>query len=200
MLRKGKDVVLNDVMAFDLKLWDSQAVTRVTPDGTTVTPSDPGYRYGTNLLDANGEGTGAYVDLGFAVIPKAISNGAFPPGEFGTFPHPKSTLGMTTLPNALVNGLGVATYDTWSSSYERDGVNQDGDAFVDEGHDGLDNPEIYPGDSSESLKFGVDDPGEAETSPPYPHSLSGLKVIMRTIDFSTRQVRQTSVIKDFLPE
>jgi len=81
-------------------------------------------------------------------------------------------------------------YDTWTSFYERDGEDQDGDDVADEGTDGLDS----------DLINGVDDPGERETSPPYPVDLRGIEVRIRMMDFNTRQVRQVSVVGDFVPE
>ena len=62
MIRKGKDIVLSDVLGFDLQVWDPEAVIRVTDDGTAVAPSDPGYVSST----ATNATLGAYVDLGFA--------------------------------------------------------------------------------------------------------------------------------------
>ena len=47
---------------------------------------------------------------------------------------------------------------------------------------------------------GVDDAGERETSPPYPAPLRGIEVRIRVMDYSTRQVRQVSVVADFVPE
>ena len=61
---------------------------------------------------------------------------------------------------------------------------------TDEGTDGLDTDGIN----------GVDDPGERETSPPYPVDLRGIEVRIRMMDFNTRQVRQVSVVGDFVPE
>lgn len=197
MLRKGRDVVLNDVLSFDLQVWDPAAIVRGTTDGDIVVPSDPGYRRAINLAGAP---DGAFVDLGHAVPPKSIS--VLPAsfhGNFGGAPWTKSLLPLDGssggTPSGITNGFGCATFCSWSSTYERDGFNQDGDQFqgsalIDEGHDGLDNDGIN----------GVDDPGELETSPPYPHPLVGLKVTLRTLDFGTRQVRQTSVVQDFLSE
>ena len=53
------------------------------------------------------------------------------------------------------------TFDTWALSYERDGVNQNGNAIADEGTNGFDDDNLN----------GVDDPGERETIPPYPAAL-----------------------------
>jgi len=91
---------------------------------------------------------------------------------------------------ALTNNVTVHTYDTWSLYYERDGVDQDGDGVVDQGFDGVDNDGAN----------GVDDPGEYETSAPYPVPLRGIEASIRMMEFNTRQVRQVSVVSDFLPE
>ena len=82
-----------------------------------------------------------------------------------------------------------------ATSYERDGTNQDfaseGMATIfDEGTDGLDNDGIN----------GVDDPGERETSPPYPVPLRGIQVTIRLYEPGTRQVRQATVGADFIQE
>jgi len=46
----------------------------------------------------------------------------------------------------------------------------------------------------------VDDLGERETSPPYPHPRRGIQIIIRTLDPDSRQVRQITVTSDFTPE
>jgi hypothetical protein len=109
----------------------------------------------------------------------------------------------------------LATFGTWSTHYETDGLDQDGDAEsgspvdsltglfkadgidndgngviddgIDEGADGLDSDGAN----------GVDDPGERETSPPYLAPLRGLQVRFRMIEHDTRQVRQVTVETDF---
>lgn len=183
MLRRGKDVVLSDALAFDVQVWDPQAIVKVLNDGTAVSPNDPSYT--ASVVQTPYGSTGAYVDLGFAVRPKRMSPLPTGPtsyrGRFGGVPHTKSQ---------LWNNLN-ATYCTWSDHYEFDGWDQDNDDVVDEGRNGIDEA---------PHEFGVDDPSELETSPPYPHPLRGLKVTMRIMDSGTRQVRQSSVITDFLPE
>ena len=84
----------------------------------------------------------------------------------------------------------MATYDTWSFYYERDGVDQDGFYGADQGTDGFDNDGTN----------GVDDLCERETSPPYPVPLRGLQVRIRIYEPDTRQMRQTSVSANFVPE
>ncbi|MCP3694227.1 MAG: hypothetical protein GY917_18625, partial [Planctomycetaceae bacterium] len=80
-------------------------------------------------------------------------------------------------------------YHTWFLDYEYDGFNQDG-GVLDQGTNGLD----------DNASLGVDDLGERETSPPYPHPLRGIQIIIRTLDPDSRQVRQITVTSDFTPE
>jgi hypothetical protein len=89
------------------------------------------------------------------------------------------------------------TYDTWTLAYERDGINQDQDfdattmqPLIDDGNDGLDNNGVG----------GVDDASERETTPPYPHPLRGIQVRVRMYEPGTRQMRQATVIGDFISE
>jgi hypothetical protein len=84
---------------------------------------------------------------------------------------------------------GRRTYDTWTTHYEANGRNEDGDALVDEGTNGLDDD----GDGT------VDDAGELETSPPYPWPLRGIEVRIRCYEPSSRQVRQVTVRHTFVP-
>ena len=46
----------------------------------------------------------------------------------------------------------------------------------------------------------VDDPNERESRPPYPTPLRGIKVTIRVYEPSSKQVRQMTVVQDFLPE
>jgi hypothetical protein len=176
--RRGEDVILSNVLAFDVRVFDPQAALRgnnsVAASVTgTLQPGDAGY----NTAVANNHpvaGAGAYVDLDY-------SRYVAVPATSSLFSGP-----------GLQTGL-IATYDTWAASYERDGLNQDaatGNAINDQGTDGLDN------DSAN----GVDDRGEHETSPPYPFHLRGLEVKVRTYEPGTRQVQQGTVASDFIPE
>jgi hypothetical protein len=46
----------------------------------------------------------------------------------------------------------------------------------------------------------VDDPGEMETSAPYPAPLRGIQVKIRVFEPDSRQVREVTVVQDFLPK
>lgn len=169
----GNDVVLANIVAFDVRVYDPQAPL-ATGTSLALAPGDSGY---TTPAAGAEIGRGAFVDLNYAGS-NAISFYSGPPNT-------KSQ-------------LSTPTYDTWPFFYERDGVNQDGDALADEGTNGFDdggNP-------------APDDPSEYETMPPYPHPLTGFKfpglrgiqVRIRIVETDTRQVRQATVVSDFTPE
>src|SRR5439155_13948921 len=111
-------------------------------------------------------------------------------------PH-DSYAGAALAPGLYQQLLGL-TWDSWTLSYERDGINQDALAeaalslpvTIDEGTDGIDNDGLN----------GVDDAGERETVPPYPYALRGVQVRIRVYEPQTRQVRQATVESDFIPE
>ena len=180
MMRRGEDVVLSDVLAFDVQVYDPKAWVLLAADGSAVTPSDPGYTKAAVKPQALSVGT--FVDLGYGVPPKSGNAQLLLVlhGNFAVSPHFKSK---------LKNRDGRMTYCTWCDEYERDGFNQNG-GLVDEGTNGLDDDNTN----------GVDDVGELETMPPYPHPLRGITVKLRVMEFNTRQVRQTSVAVDFTPE
>ncbi len=182
------DLVLGDALAFDLRVYDPTAalLSVAGQPPYSLTPTDPGfYRLASQAPVADGRG--AYVDL-------AYGQGAFPlnsplQSRFSLLPHPKSQL------ERLLGGAPRVdlprVYCTWSSHYESDGIPQDG-MPVDQGTNGFDDNGGVPNV--------VDDRMEQETSPPYPAPLRGVEILLRAQEYSTRQVRQTSVIGDFLPE
>ena len=80
-------------------------------------------------------------------------------------------------------------YDTWSTHYESTGApglagapGRAINGFDDGGVNGI-----------------VDDDAERLTSPPYPHPLRGIQVKIRTFEPDSRQIREVTVIQDFLP-
>ncbi len=176
----GDDVILADVLAFDVRAYDPAAPIYVSGP-LSLAPGDPGYPpTGTPA------GEGAYVDLNFLRLS--------PPSNVSRFSHgpdPRAVTAMLGIRPFVDPSVSppVATYDTWPDIYERDGIDQDGDTLVDEGTNGIDDDNIN----------GVDDPGERETSPPYPYPLRGIQVTLRMVDYATRQVRQVSVVSDFVP-
>jgi prepilin-type N-terminal cleavage/methylation domain-containing protein len=186
--RLGEDIVLNNVIAFDVRVFDPDAPVRLVASGGSVTPGDPGF-----LAGSGAEAMGAYVDL-FWNRPL----GAGPSSPQGTFPPAGMTAfqsaGVFVCNSALPQGnllltTGSAVYDTWSTHYESNGIDENGNSFVDEGTNGLD-------DNANGL---VDEPLEAETSAPYPVPLRGIEVRIRCYEPSSRQVRQVTIRHTFVP-
>ena len=139
--RVSEDVILTDVIGFDVKVWDPSA-------------------------DA---GVGGYVDLG---------DGGAAPGD------PKSGL-------AGDPGSGIPfIYDTWSLHYEYDGRDQDSSGIPDQAINGFD-------DNENGI---VDDIMERETMPPYPVPLRGIQVKIRVFERASRQIREVTIVQDFLPK
>lgn len=168
--RAGEDIVIGNVLAFDVRVFDPTAKVRQSTLGVTVVPFDPTKGvavvpgdpgYATNLTEL---ASGAYIDMG-------VSNG----GTFNSM-NAKSQ-------------LQIATYDTWSDHYEFNGLDEDHDGIIDEKNNQLD-------DDSNGI---VDDSNERETSPPYAVPLRGVEVRIRIYDNSTRQVRQVTVRHTFVP-
>ncbi len=100
-------------------------------------------------------------------------------------PNPPETTGNSELE------LEFVCFDTWPLSYERDGIDQDGDGTTDQGFDGIDHA-VQGGTQN-----GIDDINERETSPPYNVAPKGIEVRIRMLEFGTGQVRQASVVGDF---
>ena len=69
-------------------------------------------------------------------------------------------------------------YDTWSTSYE---IGKRGTNGFDDNNDGV-----------------VDDPGEWEYPPPYSAPLRGIQVKIRVFDPDSRQVREITVVQEFV--
>jgi len=204
-LAMGEDVIMDQVIGFDMRVFDPQAKALTAPTGdTALTPADPGYesafRAGSRVV-----GLGAYVDLGYA-FPYTLTNNSATSvtqyqslSTFSWLPDPRSQLRTATLPGMLVATNqryfqfgNYRTYDTWTIEYERDGLNQNValNALIDEGQNGLD----------DNTTGGVDDTQESETAPPYPSPLRGFQVIVRAFQNSQQQMRQFTVSHDFTPE
>jgi type II secretory pathway pseudopilin PulG len=106
--RDGEDIVLTNVLAFDVKVFDPTAQNHASGNLGLV-PGDRGYAGSTNNT-----GIGAYVDLG---------RGAG--SRFGVAMNTKANLS------------GSPTYDTWSFDYEYggryvNGIDDNGDGVVDD--------------------------------------------------------------------
>lgn len=169
--RIAEDVILTNVIGFDVKVWDPGA-PRLRYQGRIIQPGDPGFAVafaawlgGTATI----AGRGAYVDLNYANDPTV-----------STFSGP----GTRPLDLPMV-------YDTWSFHYEHDGIDTDQDGVIDEGTDGFDNG---------GVAGIIDDLGEREAIAPYPVPLRGIQIKIRTFEPDSRQVREVTVVADFSPK
>ncbi len=202
--RIAEDVILTNVLGFDIKVWDPGAPIVQNNTDTTIVlaPGDPGYPRPLQFGNWTPISYGAYVDLGYL-------NGQDPPyvplpgAPVPLFHHtgdPRSGLSAAT-------GLRARVYDTWSLHYEYDGIDQFGDNNMDLGGNGFDD-EVRPfdvdGDGRNDFDQRpdgiVDDPGERETAPPYPAALRGIQIKIRVFEPDTRNIREVTVIQDFLPK
>jgi len=114
--RQGEDVVLDNVIAFDVRVFDPQARAQTLASAMTRYPGDPGYGTGNGSF-------GAYVDLG--------SHGT---GGLGT----SAVTPLTAAMNARSRLTAAPTYDTWSLHYEFNGADEDGQFGADQGVNGID--------------------------------------------------------------
>jgi len=191
----GEDVIVSDALAFDVRVFDPYAPVRQGSTGDPLVPSDPGYYNGytsTSLPPTQSQltssstilGLGAFVDLGYGIRSPY-------PTQCADWSHFSNRTQLKFDPsNRLFNPLnatvhpankaGVYEYCTWSTHYERGG----------NAYDGFDN----------DGQNGVDDVGERTTCPPYPVPLRGIQVKIRAIEPDSRQIRQVSVVADFVPE
>jgi hypothetical protein len=200
-LREGEDVVLGNVIGFDVRAFDPEAsLMRVNASGIILQPGDPGY--GLPAIPQQAIATGAFVDLGWG---RQVT-------VTGTFPNPilvsatRSPLPLTAafppMGNTAFQSDGVrvannnvgfaslvnATYDTWSSHYEFNGYDDNANAAIDEGANGVD-------DNGDGVP---DDPAENETSAPYPVPLRGIEVRIRCYDQTSKQIRQITIRHSFV--
>lgn len=206
--RAGEDLLLENVLAFDVLVYDPGAplfqepttgtiIEPISHDLFTTNASIGGVIDPTNLVSF-----GAHVDLGWdnsydynATDPNLVASyDSFYESSVGfsapSFQEERQLLWRPVTPK-MNRGL-PAIYDTWSLHYEYDGLNQDPnqDTFVDEGTNGLD----------DDAANGVDDLGERETSPPYDEPLRGIQVKVRIYEPDTRQVREVSVTASYVPQ
>ena len=186
--REGEDIVLSNVIGFDVRVFDPEAPARQR-NGVTLYPGDPGYA--TASLAGS---KGSFVDLGGVartstpVPSRTLIGGTFAPA--GATAMGSNGMYVSGTSPTWVSGASLAypTYDTWSMHYEFNGVDDDRDALIDEGTNGLD-------DNNDGLP---DDIGEFETSPPYPVPLRGIEVRIRCYEPSSKQVRQTTIRHTFI--
>lgn len=206
--RVGEDVVLNNVLAFDVKVFDPTvplyAATTANPNTVALQPSDVGYW--TAITSGNSVlGYGAYVDLGYSFIHNGTNgNSAFSGAQFSANPLSQafanglgvwvaSSYQNATLPSQLSGTPTTAfgnSYDTWSLHYEGPGPwNSYTNYGSTNGINGFDDDGLN----------GVDDPGEFQFPPPYAAPLRGIQVKIRVYEPDSKQIREVTIVQDLLP-
>jgi len=181
--RQGEDVMLSDVLAFDVRVFDPGAPLRQVPppptvNGTILEPSDAGWL----SASPTAVGSGTYVDLSYLDEPPIVSGPPLPspiPSPTSLFSSQPSNFRGFQLRD-LANGI-RAVYDTWSFHYETIGGGRGTNGLDDDGTNG------------------VDDIGERETAPPYDVPLRGIQVKLRVYERDTRQIREATVTRNFVP-
>jgi len=193
--RFGEDIILTNVLAFDVRVWDPGAPIQAVPANLqtgsltqatrlAVQPGDPLYGGPGAIVS----GTGCYVDLGWGGSPAPVQIGTTFPTVGKTAFQGKGMRVQNTLNNPTASAVFTyPTYDTWSTSYESNGLDDDGDGVIDNGTNGVD-------DNNDGV---VDEPEERETSPPYPVPLTGIQVRLRVYEPSSRQIRQITILQSF---
>jgi hypothetical protein len=183
--RLADDVVLTNVIGFDVKVWEPA-------------PNPPN------------NGMPGYVNLGYA---GTQFNPALAPPQGPTTPRfdhvgaPKSGLvAVGTVPNPPKFPQRV--YDSYCFSYENEGIYN----FNASGNPVPLSPNNYPqglgkwpaGTSTNGLDDDgngiVDDANELITQPPYPVPLRGIQVKVRCFEPDSRQIREITIEQDFLPK
>ena len=177
--RFGEDVVLTNVLSFDIKVWDplvplrydSHATTAVP--GTPLVPSDYGYSGGAGFSPAI---YGAYVDLNYS---GTVNSTYFSGPYYGN--------GQLSLLSATANS-GYATYDLWPAGYEYYALAQ-------------------PATAKESTVSTMTARMASMTpmsGPSVVHRtrcrLRGMQIEIRVWEPTTQQVREVTVAETFLPD
>jgi hypothetical protein len=227
-VRRGEDVILAHVAAFDVRAFDPLAVLSAQPStdnswGVSGTESDAGIFGSDDEVVGPGE-------FGYGVLPSGTNtmavrtSGSILPAGRGAYvdlyytskthivPYTSNTYSYNTLQsdsNLKSYFSGVPAYVTGTTSlafatYDTWPQRYEYDGIDQNNSDGDGNDTTGADEGTDGLDSdsmnGVDDIGERETSPPYTVSLRGIQVRIRVIDHDSRQVRQMTVTSDFTTE
>lgn len=240
--RQGSDIILSNVVSFDVKAWDpgapvfraSSPTTNSTSAGVVV-PGDAGYvraldRFNSSpaVADLQPVAFGAFGDLNYMATESANFDTVV--ARYRAYMDPLSSSTASTLQKmergALFNGkcqlprahfgcpsegplsknpyantrqLAPNVWDTWSTHYEYDGIDNDGDGTIDEFTNGVDdNSNGLVDEPSVATTYGVGI-GEQEAPPPYRWPLRGIKITLRVVEHDSKQVREVTVVHEFVP-
>jgi len=212
--RIAEDVILNNVIGFDVKAWDPGAPVLASPSGQILLPGDPGHLEGLRSVFVRNDGVysvvsrGAYVDLNYGCLlgPAgclALMNSG------SVFAGPGDTRSRTigTSPATTPGILRSAVYDTWSTHYESDSNYGNGRATngFDDNADGVIDdvgqvvfPRLPPHQDEIPLFGDSDYSGEVACPPPYAAPLRGIQVKIRVFEPDSRQIREVTIVQEFV--
>ncbi|MBL8892719.1 MAG: hypothetical protein JNL67_22265 [Planctomycetaceae bacterium] len=199
----GSDVVLENVVGFDVRVFDP-TIPVLQYAGMPLLPHDPGYNAAfADIANYPRQGFGAFVDLGafeYRLVDGSPGAGnalgAIFPGQPYQFAHwrrrlvdaPYATFVAeqpgngywASVMTAYENFAGGPTYTTWTGDFERDGFDNDGDTFFDEGTDG-----VPDGNTVDGLR------NDHDSAPPYGHPVTSVQITLRSASFDAdrQQVR-----------
>ena len=186
--RFGEDVILTNVIAFDVRVWDPNAPVQAVPgylttnsvqgDQTQViaVPGDPGYNNANSIQAMQG----GYVDLGWGKTNGSLATAGTTLQQFKKPVSSGSSPVTLQDPNVYRD---TTTYDTWTDFYEVNGSDDDGDGIPDDGTNGQDDNGLN----------GIDEAAERETVPPYAVPLKGIQIRLRCYEPSSGQLRQITI-------
>ncbi len=210
--RVGEDIILNNVLDFDVKVFDPEAWVVVNdaglanandPNAAALLPGDPGYAAALVRTTAP-ISKGAYVDLGYGYGIVWNLNRPNPPPPAALLQPPCTLSWFSNLPVPPYTYVIEPSYDTWSTHYEnnwydtnQNGLRDAGDAGDENGNGAFDEGTNGFDDNSNGV---VDDPAEQEAPPPYPAPFRGIQIKIRVFEGDTRQVREVTLVHDFLPK
>jgi len=166
---RSDDVILTNVLAFDVQVWDPGAPLFATTTSPVMVleQRDVGFK---TLIGNTPAAFGSYVDLGPYLATYTPASG-----------NPKPLFNKT-----VDSGSGLSAppyrYDTWSTSIASAAGNFNGSDGLDNNGDGV-----------------VDDAAEGASGaiPPYTAPLRGVRITIRVYEPSSQQVREVTVVQDF---
>ena len=173
--RVADNVILNNVIGFDVKAWDPVVVVQETNTTTGVIsyvfPADPAYaaayaNVGSKVGNIVYALAPQYRDLGFA-------NAAYAPANSSSFGHTGRPVGyvLDTATNTYIQKNLPCVYDTWSTHYEATGTCPN-DPRAGRAINGTDDPIVELSQPANGL---VDDDAEKLTSPPIRFPCGGFR-------------------------
>jgi type II secretory pathway pseudopilin PulG len=187
--RLADDVVLTNVIGFDVKVWEPALNP---PNNNSAGYVDLGY------LNASGN---AYQLKNYVV--RTIT--PLPPAIEPRFQHngiyPGATL-AGSLAADQTNGPPQRVYDSGCFGYENEGL-------YNIGNNGVPQPTAPGGTSTNGFADSppnsvgdgiVDHMSEWISCPPYPVPLRGIQVKIRCFEPDSRQIREMTIVQDFLPK